>query len=256
MADESTSEHLLRAAVYGSCVARDSVDLAARESIEVVDYIARQSLVSGGRDASEWFSPSQEFSHNFQRRVLAADFRGDVEKRVRDLAGRTDVLLWDLTDERHGVHVLPGGSIITRSVDLIAVPSLRDLADRSRSIEFGTDEHFRLWSGRAEHLKKVLVQIGMMDRTVVIHLPWALIGLDGKPTPSSMGVTAVEANQLFERYYAFLAELGFTFIEIDDEQVIADPDHRWGAAPFHYVQDVYDEIMRQVFEFSRRHTAG
>lgn len=28
--------------------------------------------------------------------------------------------------------------------------------------------------------------------------------------------------------------------------MLADPEHRWGLAPFHYTQDVRDEIMQRV----------
>lgn len=247
MAAEQTEEPLLRVAVYGSCVARDAVDLAARDRVEVVDYIARQSLISGGRDALPLLPQGITFAHDFQRRMLASDFRGDVEERVRRLAGRTDVLMWDLTDERHGVHVLPGGGIITRSVDLMAQPALVQLADSHRAIQFGSDEHFALWGRRAEYLANVLRQVGLFDRTVVIRLPWAMVTLKGEPTPPSMGMLAIDANRAFERYYDHLEGLGFAFIDVGFEQVIADPQHRWGVAPFHYVQGVYDEIMQQVF---------
>src|SRR5699024_11095901 len=48
----------MRVAVYGSCVARDTVDLAGTDHFDVVAYVARQSLLSADHDASAHF-PAQ-----------------------------------------------------------------------------------------------------------------------------------------------------------------------------------------------------
>ena len=29
--------------------------------------------------------------------------------------------------------------------------------------------------------------------------------------------------------------------------MLADPEHRWGLAPFHYTREVYEEITTRVF---------
>ncbi|QCR52981.1 hypothetical protein C1N80_04880 [Brachybacterium sp. SGAir0954] len=250
MAEEPTRGETLRVTVYGSCVARDSVDLSGGNAVTVADYVARQSLLSSGHDASDRFPVDADVAHRFQRRMLEADFAGDLEARLRRAAPTTDVLMWDLTDERHGVYVLDDGSVITRSIDLISVPQALAVTEGGQHLPFGAEEHFEAWSARASKFKDLLVELDLFSRSVVIRLPWALIGLDGEPTPPSMGINAVEANEKFERYYKKLAELGFGFIEIDDEHVIADPQHRWGSAPFHYAQSVYDEIMQKVIERS------
>jgi len=57
-----------------------------------------------------------------------------------------------------------------------------------------------------------------------------------------MGVTAAEANQKSQRYYAHLAELGVPTLEVPAELAVADPNHQWGEAPFHYVPAVYEYV--------------
>lgn len=234
--------------VYGSCVARDAVDLAGGDRFPVDDYIARQSLISMGHDAGAHFPQDAEISSAFQRRMMRADFAGDLEHRLVAVKDSTDVLLWDLADERHGVHVFDDGSVATRSVDVVNVPEALAVVDAARHIPFGTDEHFALWAPRAERLRDHLVEIGLFERTVVLQVPWALVTADGRPTPWSMGTKARDANEAYRRYYEHLRDLGFRMLELQPLGVLADPEHRWGLAPFHYTQDVYDTIIDRVLE--------
>ncbi|MFC7375399.1 DUF6270 domain-containing protein [Brachybacterium sp. GCM10030268] len=243
MIDQPAEKTPLRVTIYGSCVARDSVDLAGHDRLKVADYIARQSLISVGRDASALFPEDAQVAHRFQRRMMEADFAGDLERRLDAVATRTDLLLWDLTDERHGVHMLDDGSVITRSIDLIAVPEALAAVEDARHVAFGSDEHFELWSPRAEQFRDHLREQGLFEKTVVLEIPWAVVTADGQETPGSMGTSAVEANAAYRRYFDRLRELGFSVLEMQPLGVLADPGHRWGLAPFHYTQDVYEEII-------------
>lgn len=237
---------VVRVAVYGSCVARDAVDLAGADRFDVVTYIARQSLLSADHDASGRFPAEVEIHSEFQRRMMAGDFAGNLEERLAEAAPETDVVLWDLADERHGVHLFEDGSVVTRSIDIVRTPEVLSVIDGARHLPFGTDEHFELWALRAERLRDVLTELGLFARTVVLRVPWALVTTEGKSTPWSMGTSAREANVAYLRYYERLEELGFRILELQPLGVLADPDHRWGLAPFHYTQDVYEEIVERV----------
>ncbi|PZO61936.1 MAG: hypothetical protein DI635_13570 [Pseudoxanthomonas suwonensis] len=235
--------------VYGSCVARDAVDLAGADELTVTDYIARQSLLSAGHDATARFPQDATVRSAFQRRMMLADFAGDLDSRLTEAAKSTDVLLWDLTDERHGVHIHEDGSVVTRSVDVVAVPEvLAAVEQNSRHLPFGTDEHYDLWAPRATAFAERLEQLDLMNRTLVLQIPWALVTVDGLETPLSMGVSAVQANEVYRRYYAHLRDLGFQLFEMQPLGVLADPSHRWGLAPFHYTQDVYEKIVEHVLQ--------
>lgn len=237
----------LRVTVYGSCVARDSVALAGGDQATVTAYIARQSLLSAGNDASDRYPEGASTTHRFRRRMLRADFAGDLFDKLADFAEVTDVLLWDLADERDGVQIFSDGGVVTRSYDLISEPDVWVAAENARHVDFGSDEHFEMWASKATEFAGLLRRLDLFDRIQVLRVPWALISTEGEPTPGSMGKSALEANALYERYYELLDALGFTCLEVDPEQLLADPEHRWGFAPFHYTQDVYEAIMRQVF---------
>ena len=235
-----------RVTIYGSCVARDSVDLAGAGRLVVTDYIARQSLISAGQDVSDLFPEDAQVAHRFQRRMMEADFAGDLEQRLAADAPKTDLLLWDLADERHGVHVFDDGRVVTRSIDLTAVPETLAVVEPAQHVPFGTDEHYALWAQRAQQLRDHLRKHDLFDTTIVLQVPWALVTADGRETPLSMGTSAIEANEAYRRYFEHLRELGFTIIELQPLGVLADPEHRWGLAPFHYTQDVYEEIVDRL----------
>lgn len=178
--------------------------------------------------------------------MMTGDFAGDLDERLVGAAGETDVLLWDLADERHGVHVFDDGAVVTRSIDLVRAPEALTAVEDARHVPFGTDEHFELWAPRAEQLRGRLVELELFDKTLVLQVPWALVTVDGKHTPQSMGTTAMEANEAYRRYYEHLRGLGFRILELQPLGVLADPEHRWGLAPFHYTQDVYEEIVGRI----------
>lgn len=237
-----------RVLVYGSCVARDTIEFAEADTVELRGYIARQSLLSAGSDASSHLPELTDVSSKFQARMIHADFSGGFLERLRSLATETDVLLWDLADERHGVHRFPDGTVVTRSIDTMKVASVSETLDEVELVPFGTDEHFALWRERVDAFAATLQTLGLFDRTIVLEVPWAVRTTEGDPSPWSMGVRASEANKRFRRYYDELRQRGFRRVELPEEVVLADPAHRWGLAPFHYSPAVYREVLRQLRE--------
>lgn len=246
MADpaESTS----RVLVYGSCVARDTIEFAEASGVDLAGYVARQSLLSVGSDASEHLPVELGVASKFQARMIRADFAGSLLDRLTTDGADVDVVLWDLADERHGVHRFADGSFVTRSIDTIKADAVVEAVDAAEHLAFGTDEHFALWSERLKAFEQFLRDHDLLDRLVVLEVPWAVRTTEGKPSPWSMGVRAKDANARYRRYYDLLRRRGHRMVTLRDDQVLADPSHRWGLAPFHYSPDAYREILRQLRE--------
>ncbi|MBK0330721.1 hypothetical protein I8D64_04830 [Brachybacterium sp. MASK1Z-5] len=239
---ETTGRPVLRVTIFGSCVSRDTVDLAAHDRIEVAGYIARQSVLSVGNDASAKFPQDAVIDSPFQRRMMEGDFAGDAAQRILEEAPHSDLVVWDLADERHGVQGYLDGDVVTRSIDVMRNPDVRAALAGSLHVPFGDDEHFEAWATAATAFHATLSEAGLAQRTVVLEVPWARTAADGSETPASMGISPEDANERFARYYAHLRGLGVQTIELDAEEVRSDPEHRWGHAPFHYTQDVYERI--------------
>lgn len=246
MADlEAASKQTATIAIFGSCVSRDALETMDRSQYPITTYLSRQSLLTAGTDASANLPATWNASSNFQRRNVDRDISGKQLVTLVE-AGEPDVLLWDLVDERHGVWQFEDGSMLTRSIDVMNIPELHEATTSARLIPFGSDEHFLRWSGAASSFVDALEVIGWRDRVLVVAADWAEVDTAGEATPWSMGVRAADANKLFARYYDRLEELGLPVLRI--QQTIADPKHRWGLAPFHYVPEVYEQIHRGIIE--------
>lgn len=232
--------------ILGSCVSRDTLETMPRNEWPIDGYLARTSLISAGTDASANVPEKLNGSSKFQLRNVWNDIRGDL---VATLRGKTNssVLLWDLVDERHGVYEFPDGAVITRSIDVLAIPELVEAVKNARHIEFGSDEHFWRWSGAAGMFVGALSAFGLKERTLVLAADWAEKDVAGNSTPWSMGKAAPEANRQFQRYYEHLEQLGLRVVRF--QELTADPEHRWGLAPFHYTPETYAAIRSTIEEF-------
>lgn len=235
----------VRATILGSCVSRDTAEAAGPERIAVSTYVARQSLASAWSDASAAYPEGTKIASRFQERQIRGDFSGDLGTRL-PAAGAADLILCDLVDERHGVHELPGGTIVTRSVDALSARDVRAVLETGRRIPFGGPEHYALWSLGAVRLAEQLDSRGLLGRAVLLDIPWAVTDVNGDAVPDSMGVSAQEANRLRAPYVRRLAGLGFEVITLAEDVVLADPSHRWGLAPFHYQPAVYEQILWEL----------
>ncbi|WP_404311779.1 DUF6270 domain-containing protein [Agrococcus terreus] len=241
-------ERPTRVLVYGSCVARDTIECAEPAGVELVGYIARQSLLSAGSNAAAHLPEKLGVASKFQAKMIRADFVGSLLERLRISASDVDVVLWDLADERHGVHRFSDGTLVTRSIDTIRADAVAEAVRAAEHVEFGSDEHFALWAASVESFERFLRDRDLLDRLVVLEVPWAVRTTEGKPSPWSMGVRAKDANARYRRYYGLLRQRGFRMVALREDQVLADPAHRWGLAPFHYTPEAYRELLRRLRE--------
>ncbi|MGO1544809.1 MAG: DUF6270 domain-containing protein [Gulosibacter sp.] len=235
--------------IFGSCVSRDTLETMDRTVYPILAYVSRQSLLTAGTDASAHLPEHYTTSNRFQLRNVRRDIEGHQLDTIV-AAGEPEVLLWDLVDERHGIFEFGDGAVITRSVDVLGVPEFSEATEAARVVRFGSDEHFNRWTDAAQIFLSELDALGYRDRVLVLAVNWAAVDVEGMPTPLSMGKSSGQANSMFARYYAYLEELGLPVFRIDD--AVADPDHRWGPAPFHYTSDVYARIHEAIDEHVRQ----
>lgn len=233
----------LRIYIYGSCVARDTVATLPVGSYTLSGYVARHSLLSHGTDAAYKLPSNLGLPSKFQTRMVQQDWSGAPLNAVLAQAETIDLLLWDLTDERHGVHWFMSGEVVTRSIDLIQSRAAREQLEPGSHVPFGSDAHFEEWSDKATWFIEQLRTSGLLAKTRLLRVNWAETTVAGEPTPASMGVVAAEANRLYARYYEHLAAAGALTLTVPAEITHADPNHRWGLAPFHYVPEVYSYVI-------------
>ncbi|WP_421084316.1 DUF6270 domain-containing protein, partial [Rothia nasimurium] len=229
--------------VYGSCVARDTATALGQEQANIAGYTARHSILSEGTDASYKLPADLGLTSAFQTRMVRQDWAGNPLDQLFAQADTLDLLLWDLMDERIGVHWFLTGEIITRSVDLIRSEAALDVLEPNTRIPFGTDTHYEGWAEKTTEFVQKLKETGLLPKTRLIKIYWAETTPDGTKTPYSMGLSPAKANKLYSRYYQHLQNLGVPTIEVPQSITTADPNHQWGLAPFHYTKGVYQYII-------------
>lgn len=234
----------IRVAILGGCVSRDTIDPWLGGKVELVRYIARQSLLSAGSDASGYF-PDLELESKFQQRMVEADVTGSLYEDLRNL-NELDLLIWDLNVERQGVWKLPDGSVVTNSTEIRKTSSYEQGIEEATHMEFAEGAHQEQWGQAATEFAGFLKSLKLFERTVVFAPEWAREDEQGEVTGKLSGVDADGYNQLFEPYWARLEDEGFDVIRLTD--TVADSQHKWGPGPFHYAESVYEQLRGALGE--------
>lgn len=234
----------VRTLVIGSCVSRDLFGALPEGEYSLSWYVARQSLISSFSDPVTAVR-APRLPSRFQQRMLNGDVTSNLPRVLRKTAGKVDLILWDLTDERLGVYLFPDDTVVTRTVDLIAAQAEQPIADEALHVEFGTDTHFEMWRSMLPAFQAALARHHPNARLVLVALPWAELTESGEPTPSSFGLEAREANELYQRYYDAAASLDGCTVVGRDADVRSSDGHHWGEAPFHYAAVTNDSLVAQ-----------
>lgn len=230
--------------IFGSCVSRDLLAFHP-ELGELTGYIARQSWLSADL---AWPKPElpDELDSDFRRRQLHGDFAGNAFETVRDAAKRGDHLLLDLVDERLGIYTNLAGQSVTASQELKESAWYPQVQEEGFYTGFGTPEHFAEWRAAAARLHGVIAECGALARTAIIAPNFAVENDEGREVSGSLGRSSAAWNEAYAPYYDCARALGFEVLRVED--VRADSQHQWGAAPFHYVPEVYAQMAQRVIE--------
>jgi|GEM_PF-2268197 len=233
----------MRVFVYGSCVSRDLMPYLARHGYELVDYCARQSLLSAMSGAVPVEVPAERFASKFQLRSMRSDFAGDLLDRVQASRDGFDLLLWDLTDERSGV-LRFGDAYATDNWELHATGAIDDLAPDAR-LPLDDDEHFAAWRSAADRFLGRLRELGVADRVVLLAPDFAERDTAGEPFEAR--VAAGDLRRSFARYLDHLVEgHGIPCVTATADEVATSLSHQWGPAPFHYDRPTCRMLARRL----------
>lgn len=244
MSESRAEAPRLSAFIFGSCVSRDLARIDSGRFV-VGYYLARQSWISAYSPPRR--APKHDLVSPFQRRMVDGDF-GSLGARLLRGGGPSehDLVLIDLVDERVGV-VPYQGSWVTWSGEMRRSGAL-PATSRRQLVSFGTDQHFDLWRDAAQRAREDLDAV--MDRVVVLNARFTDETREGGAVEPSGGDSAAVWNSRYARYYNHLRGLGFLVIEQEAQHSVSTEAHKWGPAPFHYVDEAYrsfgDEITARI----------
>lgn len=235
--------------IYGGCVSRDTFEYL-KDDHTLVHYVARQSLVSSNSRPSRLMKTSH-LSDGFQHRSVKGDINSSLFPLIKEKGPKVNLFLFDILSERLGVYRLPGGAFVTKSTELAKTKLIDRLEKPAASVMFGTERHFQLWKASVDNFALVLRAANLFERALFIETPWANTTAQGNNVPKFRGWTAEHANEMYQPYYSYLREVGFNSITIPKELVLSTEDHRWGAAPYHYCQETYLWLKKEIVDYAQ-----
>ncbi|MGO1925465.1 MAG: DUF6270 domain-containing protein [Brachybacterium tyrofermentans] len=230
--------------IYGGCTSRDAVDYYGDYGLELQSYIARQSLISAYRPADPHLFDTANIQGTFQRRMVRGDISGALPEHLVSNASEIDLVVWDLMIERVGVQKINSGGMITRN----GVPRRTGVQQSALggSYTFGTDEHLRQWTWSLYKFVDTLRSVDLRGKVVINATPWATVNQRGERMESDSSMTPEWFNENVLRYWEAAEKEGFKVARVSQEDAIADTEHKWGPAYFHYVPETYRAQLRAI----------
>jgi hypothetical protein len=156
----------------------------------------------------------------------------DLEKKLPALLQRNDfdVLLLDLIDERFPVMLFEGVPVTGSSEFGQGYGDIRSL----RQMKADDPVRLHLWKQGV----RALLQCVSPERIILNKVYWALRNSEGEMLPNQVRIIA--NNNRLHLMYRYLSSIdGLKVIEYAPELLIADPGHKWGNSPYHYIPPMY-----------------
>lgn len=228
-------------------MSRDMLELAYPLPHKTVGYIARQSWCSIGKPVSLPLLQAVSLSSRFQERSFHGDLQGNALKQISDAAHKypNARLLIDLTDERGGFYSGPDSQVATHNADVASSGIYTDLPDDWHHEPFGYLHYSLAFAQAAEALKGKLIELDLWSRTTVLGTFWAGKDIQGSPVHGQRR-NAEQMNLLLREFYDFLESDAWNVLRFDDVTPIADANHKWGEAPFHYELGYYKVMANRL----------
>lgn len=230
--------------LVGSCVSRDLQGLWAHRFYRRA-YIARQSIISATTPAYV-FEGEHRLDSAWQHRMVQGDLASNLLTRLAEDAARTDLVIWDLTDERLGVQPLGDGSFGTLTPDSLRSGILEAFEEVGDPVRFGTPEHLELWEHALERFVTLLEALGLRSRTFVLRPQWASQDADGEDLEPEGGLSAAQWAETYAPYVALVEAAGLPVLSLPESLVRTHQGHRWGIAPYHYVDEAYTTWAHEI----------
>lgn len=240
-------------AIYGSCATRDVFGILNPSDMTVVEYTARNSFASQFSKRGQLRilkSNLDNLSSGFQRRMVLRDFYKNFFETLKGI--EFDCIVIDFIDERCRLLELESG-ILTYSNELALTKFLSTLADKGQFIHPNTDKHFERWRLGWDEFIRQANELGIKNKIVINRLFWASELENGEKfndqTPGGYNQILIQqSNQYLKRLYDYCAKDIATnaLITYQPEEFVANSKHKWGIAPFHYVDALYCSTHKQL----------
>lgn len=235
----------MRVAILGSCVSRDIFGFAPPPNLALGRYVARVSLTTMFAPPLPVSLPVVSDADSWERQMLHLE----LTKRSADylFADDFDALLVDLVDERHSVWTV-GDAASAWTAEFRRAGILEQRTREWTRVSPGSDEHQAMF---VAGLQKLRERVG--GRLVILNkvLPGCRY-VDGEHAklkrPEEFELLA---HLLPTLYKIFEANISCETINYPEDSLVLPRRHKWGLAPYHYDQSVYELGSNRLSELLR-----
>jgi hypothetical protein len=239
----------LRIAILGSCVTRDAFGFFPQDDVEITVFIARTSFISLYSPPLPILLEKADIAAetNFERNCIHAELHKTNLSRLE--AAEFDYLLLDLMEERHNL-IKCGETYILDTLPLResgVIPRLPPFVEVDRLAAKTT----KLWDERTALFIGFLHDQGIRADRVILHESG--FARRYRDDGQEYDFTEFKAHSydkygaLLQRYHAHFAEAlpGLRRIAIEPALLVGNGAHKWGRAPFHYIDDYYARFLEK-----------
>lgn len=235
---------MLKFLIYGSCISRDCFEFSTRGDIHCGAYFARSSVASAFYGAKAADNYSDLLTSKFQRKIVSADFKKDLPIFLAE--EKYDYILVDFIDERFDLFVTGDGEVVTLSNELKSTGFLSS-KKTGRVIKSGSEEFYQLWDKGWQTFIEVLKSNQVLSKMILIKTRWAHNSTTGLSVGLSRERINKENSHLIRLYKQAERYIDRSqIVEIPDSLIVADPNHKWGISPYHYIKDFYLYVLQNV----------
>lgn len=223
---------MLKVAIFGSCVTHDACAPA-----KVVHYTARQSLISLNSEPVPVHVPPG--LDRWISRNIKCDARKDIFGQL--FFADFDVLLIDLLEMRLLCRQDGEGRLLTFSEYVQALGD--EFVDRCGLAPLDEPWPYASRLDAALDRFAIGIQRSLHGRPAILHKFWW--SNDGLTDPEALAEVDRQNALLATCYDGLQKRINLTTVGLPPHQP-ADPNHRYGAAPYHLTGDYYAAIWSQI----------
>lgn len=231
--------------VHGGCVSRDMLEFQTDPRFfELACYSARSSLASLSLEKIKSRLDLSELTSKFQIRMLENDHQRDLLKKLESID--FDIFLIDFNVERYDLVNINDLGYVTNSSEFSKL-KLNGNKKITKKISAYSDLHFDKFMIGFEKIYRIISEKGLSDRIFIKKLYWTDTDEAGNQLVKYLDQIK-KVNGKFDRIYNALTRKypRLNFIEFDPAVLIANSNHKWGLAPYHYIDKLYLNALSSI----------
>jgi hypothetical protein len=239
---------LIRACVCGNCVLTDLYWIVKSEDLKLEYIYSKPSFITmmSKKPPIKMKHQDLELTSRFLRQAIINDFQKDFFQKLK--VSNVQYLLFDIIGELHPV-IKWKDSYLLRTPDFIKSGVEKHL-EGFELLRRDSDEVIELWQDSFQEWSKKIVEYIPEERIFFLETYPATTFLeDGEEKSYELPPSYQLLDKLSKELYIPAVKQalpGANILKPDEKFRIANKQHIWGESPFHFIDDYYFDMYKQL----------